>query len=267
MENPRKSTAWNPQQYLKFGDHRLRPGLELLDRIPIEAPGLIFDLGCGTGNLTRAIAQRWPDSRVIGLDRSADMLATAQSEQDSVTWAEEDIITWEPEEHPDLIYSNATLQWVEGHSDLFPRLAGHLNTGGVLAVQMPLSWGMRSHQLMRETMTSGGPGGKPFGTEELRTTTGRKWVDEPEAYYDLLAEKTTSVDIWETEYMQVLEGEDPVLEWVKGTGLRPILEGLEDGDREAFLTVYSARLREAYPRRKEGFTLYPFRRLFIVATV
>ena len=265
-QDNRCSSSWDPQQYLKFGDHRLRPGLELLARVAIESPRIVYDLGCGTGNLTRLIANRWPEARVVGLDSSADMLSKAQSDPGSLEWAEADIRTWQPEERPDVIYSNATLQWVEGHDEIFPQLVGLLTPGGVMAIQMPLSWGMPSHQLMRETMAGGGPDGKPLGTEALRIATGRKWVDEAEAYYDLLVGCSTSVDIWETEYYQILEGDDEVLEWVRGTGLRPILEGLADIEREQFLTVYSSRLREAYPKKADGQTLYPFRRLFIVVT-
>jgi trans-aconitate 2-methyltransferase len=263
----RNATGWDPSQYLKFGDHRLRPGLELLARITTESPRLVYDLGCGTGNLTRLIADRWSDARVVGLDSSTDMLSKARSDPGSMEWIEADIRTWQPEERPDVIYSNATLQWVDGHDEVFPQLVSCLAPDGVMAVQMPLSWGMPSHQLMRETMAGGGPDGQPFGTETLRLATGRKWVDEAEEYYDLLVGRTASVDIWETEYNQILEGDDAVLEWVRGTGLRPILEGLDDIEREQFLAIYSSRLREAYPKKADGRTLYPFRRLFIVVTV
>ncbi len=180
---------------------------------------------------------------------------------------EADIRTWSPDEAPDLIYSNASLQWVEGHHGFFPRLVGYLKAGGCLAVQMPLSWEAPSHRLKRETLENGGPNGKALGTAEVRQAAARKWVEDAEVYYDLLARCTKSLDIWETEYLQVLEGDDPVLEWVKGSGLRPILEGLDDHERGIFLAEYSRRLRAAYPARADGRTLYPFRRLFIVATV
>jgi trans-aconitate 2-methyltransferase len=259
-------TTWNPGQYAKFGDHRLRPALELLERVPSVSPGVVFDLGCGTGEVTALMAERWPDARVYGLDNSPQMLDKARSQPGRVEWIEADIAAWKPESAPDLIYSNATLQWLAGHHDLFPRLAGYLRPGGSLAVQMPLSWSAPSHWLMRETLANGGPGGAPIGPDSLREAVGRNWVEGAATYYDLLAGTATSLDIWETEYLQVLSGEDPVLEWVKGTGLRPILNGLDDTDRAAFLKAYRARLREAYPMRPDGHTLYPFRRLFIVAT-
>jgi trans-aconitate 2-methyltransferase len=132
---------------------------------------------------------------------------------------------------------------------------------------MPLSWGMVSHRLMRDTLADGGPGGAPLGTEALRVAMARKWVEDADVYYDWLSGRVRHLDIWETEYVQVLQGEDPVLEWVTSTGLRPILNGLDDADRAIFLDTYRQRLRTAYPMRTDGHTLYPFRRLFIVAVV
>ena len=261
------STHWNPEQYLKFSDHRLRPGLELLERIPLDAPKLICDLGCGTGKLTRLLAERWPGASVFGLDHSQEMLEKATAEPSTIQWLEADAQHWQPDEPPDLIYSNAVLHWVEDHHALFPRLVGFLKPGGCLAVQMPLSRNQPSHLLIQEVLEQGGEGGSPLGTAELRKETARKWVEDAEVYYDWLAGCTRSLDIWETEYLQVLEGDDPVLEWVKGTGVRPILNGLRDEEREVFLTKYRQRLRVAYSRRDDGRTLYPFRRLFLVATV
>lgn len=259
-------TQWNPSQYLKFADHRLRPALELLSRVPLTDPKVIYDLGCGPGEITRMIADQWPDAEVYGLDNSKEMLDRAAAQRGTIQWIEADIERWSPPTPVDLIYSNATLQWVPGHPELFLRLVSFLNPGGCLAVQMPLSWGMTSHRLMRETLANGGPGGSSLGSEDLRTAVARKWVEDAAVYYDLLVERAASLDIWEVEYLQVLTGEDPVLEWVKGTGLRPILNGLDDAEREIFLAEYRRRLREAYPLRANGATLYPFRRLFIVAT-
>jgi trans-aconitate 2-methyltransferase len=245
----------------------LRPALELLDRVPLADPAAIYDLGCGTGNVTRLLAERWPAAAVYGLDNSREMLAKAAAEPGGIRWLEADVGDWQPDEPADLIYSNATLHWVEGHRTLFPRLIGFLEPAGCLAVQMPLSWAAPSHRLMRETLETGGPGGAALGSEELRRAVGRDWVETAETYYDLLAGRAKNLDIWETEYLQVLEGDDPVLEWVKGTGLRPILNGLGGEDRETFLAEYARRLRAAYPVRSDGRTLYPFRRLFLVATI
>ncbi len=176
-----------------------------------------------------------------------------------------DIARWVPDDAPDLIYANASLHWVDDHAALFPRLFNYLRDGGCLAVQMPLSWGAPSHRLMRETLADGGEGGGPLGPAALRATMARRWVDDAARYYDWLAGQTRALDIWETEYYQVLEGDDPVFEWVKGTGLRPILRGLSDGERARFVDEYRRRLRIAYPARADGRTIYPCRRLFIVA--
>lgn len=259
-------THWNPGQYLKFSDHRLRPALELLDRVPLESPSVVYELGCGAGQMARLMAERWPSATVYGLDNSTEMLEQAAQEPGRVEWVEADIRTWRPQTPPDLIYSNATLQWVEDHESLFPRLIGFLNPGGVLAVQMPKSWEAPSHRLMRETLADGGPNGTPLGTEQVRGSLARNWVAQADDYYDLLVPHSRSLDIWETEYLQILEGDDPVLEWVTATGLRPVLTGLDAEDRARFLDEYTRRLRAAYPMRAGGETLYPFRRLFLVAT-
>jgi trans-aconitate 2-methyltransferase len=260
-------TSWNPEQYQKFQDFRLRPAIELLDRIPLESPRVIYDLGCGTGNVTRIIADRWSSAKVYGLDSSMEMLGKAQTEHGGIHWIKTDINTWIPDETPDLIYSNATLHWVEGHHDFFPRLARYVRRGGCLAFQMPLSWDAVSHRLMREILADCDGAGRSLGTQEFRQAVTRKRVKDPEFYYDLLAGCVSSIDIWATEYLHKLEGEDPVLEWVKGTSLRPVLKGLPENELEIFLAEYRRRLGDAYPQMPDGRTLYPFKRLFIVANV
>lgn len=258
-------TQWDPGQYARFSDHRLRPALELLARIPLDTPAVIYDLGCGTGHITRLIAERWPSAEVYGVDNSREMLSRASAEPGRVQWVEADIADWTPELAPDLIYSNAALQWVGDHRTLFPRLLDLVKPGGCLAVQMPLSWGLPSHRLMRDVLDDGGRDGTPLGTDALRRSVARKWVDEPEDYYDLLVGGTRAIDIWTTKYLQVLEGRDPVVEWVKGTGLRPILHDLDELSRDMFVAEYMRRIADAYPVRSDGRTVYPFERLFIVA--
>ncbi len=260
-------TRWSPVQYQKFSDHRLRPALELLSRVPLEAPKVTFDLGCGTGNVTRLMAERWPEAKVFGLDSSKQMLEKAKAGGGKVEWIEADVSSWTPGAGPDLIYSNATLHWVKDHRSLFPKLASFLNPGGCLAVQMPLSFDAPSHRLMRETLDGGGKDGRSLGTSVLRKAVARRWVENTDVYYDLLADRVRQLDIWETEYLHVLEGEDPVFEWVKATGLRPVVNGLKGGELERFVEIYRRRLRQAYPQRANGKTLYPFPRLFIVALV
>ena len=258
---------WDPTQYHKFSSERFQPAVDLLARVKLEDPRVIYDLGCGTGEVTGLLAQRWSSARVTGVDNSTDMLHAAASTTDSILWVENDIETWAPDEPPDLIYSNAVLHWVGRHDELFPRLLKCLAAGGCLAVQMPLSWGSPSHRLMREVLDNGGPNGQPIGSDELRQRMAQRPVESAASYYELLADSATNLELWETEYIHALSGDDAVLEWVRGTGLRPILEGLSDADRDVFLADYSRRLRDAYPRRSDGRTLYPFRRLFLVAHV
>jgi len=301
MKTPAEG-RWDPGQYHKFSDHRRRPAVELLARVPPEgSPGLVVDLGCGSGEITRLIAARWPGAVVQGVDNSPDMLARARaanaavagtgtgsrpgsesgsepesgpgpgsedtgSRQAGIEWIEANIAGWSPPSPPGLLYANASLQWVDGHETLFPRLFRSLPPGGILAVQMPRSREARSHLLMHEILASGGPGGEPIGPVALRREMARKWVLDPETYHELLSPDAEALDIWTTEYLQVLEGDDPVLEWVRGTGLRPVLNGLAEPDLVHFLDAYRPALRNAYPRRADGATLYPFPRLFIVAT-
>lgn len=259
-----KSTTWDPGQYLRYADHRLRPALDLIERIPVAEPRMIYDLGCGTGNVTRLLVDRWPSATVVGMDHSAEMLAKASAgpEPARIRWIEADLRDWQPDAPADLLFSNATLHWVPDHATLFPKLLSWLAPAGCLAVQMPRSWGLPSHLLMRETLAD-----LDFGSPDLRRSLEREPVLEPAAYYDLLAPRSSHLDIWETEYLQALEGPDPVLEWVKGTGLRPVLLDLSEANRNEFLREYASRLRGAYPVASDGRTLYPFRRLFWVARV
>lgn len=261
------STRWNPVQYARFSDHRSRPFYDLLARVGAVAPRLVVDLGCGNGPLTLALAQRWPDARVVGVDHSPQMLAAAR-ELDLVSrveWVESDVARWKPGDlgaAPDVILSNATLQWVPGHLELLRNWAGWLAPGGWLAMQVPGNLDLPSHALMRATADA-----HP-AAERLRPALARLAVAEPAAYLELMAACELEVDCWETTYQHVLdpdgEQESPVLEWVRGTGLRPVLETLtEEHEREAFLADYDERLRAAYPRTSVG-VVFPFRRIFAV---
>jgi trans-aconitate 2-methyltransferase len=252
--------AWDPAQYLKFADHRLRPAIDLLNRVALEAPGEIYDLGAGAGNVTRLIRERWAGARVTGVDDSPAMLARAAATAPAITWQQADLGAWTPPRPADLIYSNAALHWLTGHERLFPALLGGLAPGGVLAVQMPRNFGAPSHTLISEAARSG-----PWRAT-LEPLLRPAPVAEPAVYYDVLAPKTAALDIWETEYLQVLEGRDPVKEWTKGTWLRPLLDALAEPDRGRFEARYAELVARAYPPRADGRTLFPFRRLFIVAT-
>ncbi|NQU61689.1 MAG: trans-aconitate 2-methyltransferase [Rhodospirillales bacterium] len=248
---------WNPSQYMKFAGHRLRPALDLLARIDADKPAIVYDLGCGPGNVTGLLADRWPDAAVTGIDASADMLAKAKAEHPDITWIEADLGHWSPEVPGDVIYSNAALHWLSDHRAVFPGLMEHLSPGGVLAVQMPHNHAEPSHTAIREAA------GPVLGKLEpvMRETP----VAAPEVYYDILEPVTGELDIWETVYTQVLEGDNAVAEWTKGSVLKPLLDVLDEDERGAFFDTYSGLMQKAYPVRADGKTLFPFRRLFIVA--
>ena len=252
--------GWNPDQYLKFTEPRLRPALDLLAAVRAEHPQVVFDLGCGAGNVTRLLARRWPQAEVVGVDDSAAMLAKAAAGPSGIRWIEQGLAGWRAERPADLIYSNAALHWLGDHHGLFPTLFSQLAPGGVLAVQMPRNFEAPSHTLIGDTVRAG-----PWRTR-LESLLRPSPVAAPDVYHDLLAPLAASVDIWQTEYLQVLEGPDPVMEWTKGTWLKQFLDALDEPDRAPFQADYAARLRFAYPVRADGRTLFPFKRLFIVAT-
>ena len=252
--------SWDPAQYLKFAGPRLRPALDLLQRIDIESPRSVYDLGAGAGNVTRLIAARWPEARIVGIDGSAEMLAKAAAEAPQIEWRQADLASWRPERPADVIYSNAALHWLDEHERLFPSVFAGLARGGVLAVQIPRNFGAPSHTSITETALSG-----PW-RQRLEPLLRPSPVAEPSFYYDLLAPRATSLDIWETEYLQVLEGENPVKEWTKGTWLTPLLAALEEPDRSRFEAAYAERVAAFYPPRSDGKTLFPFRRMFLIAT-
>jgi trans-aconitate 2-methyltransferase len=252
--------AWDPAQYLKFADHRLRPAVDLLNRIDAADPAEVYDLGCGAGNVTRLLQARWPAARVTGVDSSPAMLAKAAPGAPEITWQQADLGTWSPPRPADLVYSNAALHWLGDHDRLFPALLSGLAPGGTLAVQMPRNFEAPSHTAIGEAVRSG-----PWRST-LEPLLRRPPVAGPAFYYDLLAPGAAALDIWETEYLQVLEGQQPVKEWTKGTWLGPLLDALEEPARGEFEACYAGLLDRAYPRRPDGRTLFPFRRLFIVAT-
>lgn len=251
---------WDPAQYLRFVDHRLRPAVDLLSRIDVANPAEVYDLGAGAGNVTRLLKERWPNARITGVDESAEMLAKAASAAPEIVWQRADLGTWRPLRPPDVIYSNAALHWLGDHDRLFPALFSTLAHGGVLAVQMPRNFLAPSHTAIAEAVRSG-----PWRMK-LEPLLRPAPVADPAFYFDLLTPRAAGLDIWETEYIQVLEGEDPVKEWTKGTWLRPLLDALGEPERSRFEACYAELVARAYPRRPDGRTLFPFRRLFIVAT-
>ncbi|MDX3058835.1 trans-aconitate 2-methyltransferase [Streptomyces sp. NE06-03E] len=259
------ATSWDPQQYLRHADHRTRPFHDLLARIgplPHEPAPRIADLGCGAGNVTALLGHRWPGARITGYDSSPRMLERARTHAGPLLdFAEADAASWEPTETYDLIVSNALLQWVPGHTARFPHWLDALAPGGTLAFQVPGNFDAPSHTLMREL--AGSPRWHDRLGGLLRHADA---VHSPTAYLDHLTAPGRTVDVWETTYLHLLQGEDPVLDWVKGTGLRPVLDALADDPeaRDAFLTEYRDLLRTAYPAGPHG-TVFPFRRIFAVA--
>ena len=254
--------TWEPQRYLAFADQRLRPALELLARVPLQEAQDIVDLGCGAGNVTGHLRQRWPAAAITGVDSAPEMLAAARKQAipgPPVRWEQQDVAQWRPGAPVHLIYSNAALHWVPHHPRLFPALLGHLRPGGVLAVQMPCNFSQPSHTLVK-TAAQAGP-----WWQRLQPRFQPAPLLEPQGYYDLLAPRCRAVDIWRTEYLQVLEGESPVADFTKGSFLKYFLDALEEPERSQFEAVYRRLVRQAYPHRHGGRTVFPMHRLFIVA--
>jgi trans-aconitate 2-methyltransferase len=249
---------WDPTQYLKFSDHRLRPALDLMAQMPLQACAAIWDLGCGPGNITKMLAERWPQAEVSGFDSSPEMLAKARAIK-GIAWMQGDIAQWQTPVPADLIFSNAALHWVPDHARLFPRLVAQLKPGGVLAVQMPRNHAAPSHTLLAETAKSG------KWAARLAPHLESNQVAAPQDYYDWLTPLCAALDIWETVYLHALSGENPVVEWTRGSALKPFLDALAANERPDFLAEYGVRVAAAYPPRPDGKTLFPFRRLFLIA--
>lgn len=250
--------TWDPEQYHKFTEFRARAGYDLLAQIPMESYQLIYDLGCGTGDLTRLLQRYWVDARIIGIDSSPEMLAQAQQESSSIIWQQHDILTWQPEQAVDLIFSNAALQWLPDHERLLSRLMSYLRPGGVLAIQMSNNFQQASHRNLLIAARSG-----PW-RKILEPLLQQNPVLLPEQYYEILSPLSSEQNIWQTIYYHPLTGENPVLEWVKGTFLKPLLDALTEPERTLFLTDYANRIQAAYPVKQNGITFFPFQRLFMV---
>jgi trans-aconitate 2-methyltransferase len=252
---------WDPVKYVEFGDYRNRPFFDLTGRVRAERPRQVVDLGCGPGNLTATLANRWPGAQVTGVDSSAHMLATAAevaAGTQNLGFEQADIRGWMPAEATDVVVSNAALQWVPGHQELMRTWLAALQPGAWFAMQVPGNFNAPSHQLMREL--AGSPRWAATLDGVLR---GGESVAEPAEYLEILLDAGCAADAWETTYQQVLPGGDPVLEWVRGTALRPVLAVLPPEEGAEFEAEYAAALRAAYPRGRHG-TVFPFRRIFAV---
>jgi trans-aconitate 2-methyltransferase len=252
---------WDAGQYLRFGGERSRPFFDLIAQVGASDPGYVADLGCGPGNLTAALAQRWPGATVVGVDNSPEMVATAtrdlRPEQTNLTFELGDVWDWRPARPVDVLTCNAVLQWVPGHQRLLQGWADLLAPGGWLAFQLPGNFDQPSHVIIRELAES------PRWRALLAGAELNRQAEDPADYLELLARPGYAVDAWETSYLHVLPGADPVLEWTKGTTLRPVLAALDSEQAAAFTGEYAERLRQLYKPRSFG-TIFPFRRVFTV---
>ncbi|MBV8035801.1 trans-aconitate 2-methyltransferase [Roseateles sp.] len=250
---------WNPDLYRRFEDERTRPARDLLARVPLTSPCRVVDLGCGPGNSTELLLERFPDAEVIGIDNSAAMLDSARERLPGCRFELADIGAWAPDDGVDLIYANASLQWVGDHEALLPRLLGLLAPGGVLAVQMPDNRDEPTHRAMRELAAQAPYAALIGDASRLRTE-----LLGLDGYYDLLA-PLGSVDLWRTAYQHPMDSPARIVEWVRGTGLKPFIDPLPEAERARFLVAYEQRIAQAYPPRADGRLLLAFPRLFFIA--
>ena len=252
-------TTWDVEQYERYKTYRDRPALDLMVQLPSDiAPREIWDLGCGAGEHAALLAARYPEARIHGLDSSSAMLEAARKRSANVDWVEAGIADFAPAVPPDLIFTNAALQWLPDHRMLFPKLVGTLAPNGVFACQVPVTWGESWHAKLRAVADDGPWSARLQGVRSIAP------VASAADYYDWLS-PLAEVDVWKTTYLHVLAGEDPIVDWMTGTGLRPYLDRLDDpGERAAFLAAYSACIAPDFPRHA-GAVLLDFPRLFIVA--
>ena len=259
--SPRAAEDWSAAQYLKFEDERTRPSRDLLAQVPLDAPRRVADLGCGPGNSTQLLIERFPGAEVIGVDSSPDMLRQARDRLPRCKFVEADLSTWLPEPGTDLLFGNAVFHWVPGHPNVLKRLLESLGPGGVLAVQMPDN-GNQPVLTALEKVIAGGPWAAALAQTKGRQ---RRQLLRPEEYYDLLRPLCRHIDIWHTHYNHLIDDHAGVVEWFKGSGLRPLLAPLDAAMREAFLARYTDAIGCAYPVRCDGKVMLKFPRLFIVA--
>jgi trans-aconitate 2-methyltransferase len=254
------SEDWSARQYLKFEDDRTRPPRDLLAQVPLAQARRVVDLGCGPGNSTELLIERFPDAEVIGLDSSPDMLRQARERLPGRSFVAADIATWSPDGETDLLFANAVLQWVPDHPAVLRRLLSALPEGGVLAVQMPDNTHEPALRLMREVAASG-----PWAGNEALAAAARDDLPTPGDYYDLLKPLCRHLDVWHIHYNHVMAGPQAIVEWFQGSSLRVYTSALDPAMRQAYLAAYGAKIAEAYPARYDGKVLLKFPRLFILA--
>ncbi len=251
---------WSPSLYRKFEDERTLAARDLLARVPIASPGVVYDLGCGPGNSAELLMRRFPDAVITGLDRSEAMLEHARARVPGARFVKQDIVDWTPADRPQLIFTNAALQFLPDHHRLFPRLASALAPGGVFAAQMPSAARESSHALMRMVAAEG-----PWWSRLASVAKSQPLIAEFEEYYEWLRPVASRIDMWTTSYVHVFDDLDGIVDWFAGSPLQPFLERLSDDERRAFLERYRNELRDAYPAQSDGKVLFTYPRLFIVA--
>jgi trans-aconitate 2-methyltransferase len=251
--------AWDAGQYLSFSEERARPCADLIARIPLERPARIADLGCGPGNSTERLHRRWPRSQITGVDSSPEMLAAARRAHPDWLWVQSDIADWRSSPPPELVFANAALHWVKDHASVLPRLFAQVAAGGALAVQMPQPGLSPAHRAMAEVSL------RPEWAARLAPARLSVHVESPERYYDILRPLAVSLDIWQTTYWLDLEDAGSVLAWLRGSGMRPYLEALDESQGKRFEDACLQRFRTLFPPRSNGRILLPYPRLFLVA--
>ena len=256
----RAAEDWSARQYLQFEDERTRPPRDLLAQVPLDRPRRVVDLGCGPGNSTQLLVERFPDADVIGVNSSPDMLRQARERLPDCTFVAGDLSTWTPEQGTELLFGNAVFQWVPDHPGVLARLLQSLPPGGVLAVQMPDNTNEPALMLMEKVAASG-----PWAAAIAQAQAARNDLPRPEDYYDLLRPLCRHVDIWHTHYNHIIESHTGVVEWFKGSALRPFLAPLDPAMRETFTARYTDEISRAYPARHDGKVMLKFPRLFILA--
>lgn len=251
---------WNAEQYLKFAGERNQPSLDLIARIAVLRPERIMDLGCGPGNSTALLRRRWPDADITGLDNSEEMIAAATESQPEGQWILADATAWAAEIAFDIVFSNAALQWMPDHERLLPRLFSQVARGGAMAVQIPAHFNSPLHREMLEVAKD------PMWRHLMERPLNAMTKKPPSFYYNLLQPLAERLEMWETEYYHVMDGPEAILEWFRGTGLRPYLAALEsEPHRRRFEDMLLDKYRRTYPRQNDGRILFLFRRLFIIA--
>ncbi|MBN2011786.1 methyltransferase domain-containing protein [candidate division KSB1 bacterium] len=253
---------WNPDLYLKFKNERAQPSIDLVSRIHTNySPTSIIDIGCGPGNSSQVLVERWPDVKVVGLDNSPSMIEKAKQDYPGQEWILADAAQFVADMKFDILFSNATIQWVPDHAELIRKFRDMLSDRGLLAVQIPLFWDMPLGKAIKQVASEARWNKLTTGVSELLT------IRNPSFYYNELAKYFNSIEMWVTDYIHVMESHMAILEMISSTGLRPYLDRLEnDEKRQSFENDVLAQIKINYPVQENGNVLFPFKRLFFIGS-